>query len=57
MRVYFADTIQRELLGHNQKLNIRNHLESYFFMIHRKENLLRWWLIKEKEKENVSTDK
>lgn len=30
MKIYFADTIQSEYLGHRQKLHTCNNLESFF---------------------------
>ncbi len=37
MKIYLADTIQREKLFYNKKFNIKNHLESYFAIIRLKE--------------------
>jgi hypothetical protein len=30
MKIYFAGTISRENMGINERLKVKNHLESYF---------------------------
>lgn len=58
MKIYLADTIQREFLGHNQEMKIKNHLESYFFILRKKPDWKSWWCVQEKLKEaDVSADK
>ncbi len=58
MKVYFADTIQRERLGHNLKFRCQSNLESYFFILDKKPDWKSWWCIQEKLKEtDVASDK
>jgi hypothetical protein len=45
MKIYFADTIQRERLGENEKFKVKNNLESYFFILDKKPDLSSWWCI------------
>ena len=42
MKIYLADTIQRDSLGYNVKFLIQNHLESYFAIIRKKERIDLW---------------
>jgi len=42
MKIYFADTIQREYLDHNKKFPILHHLESYFFIMTKNADLKKW---------------
>ena len=37
MKIYFADSIQREQLSYNKKFKIENMLESYFAIVTKKE--------------------
>lgn len=46
MKIYFADTIQREFLEYNKKFNIKNHLESYWSLINKKNNINEWSIIR-----------
>ena len=39
MRIYLADTIQRDYLGHINKLGGEWHLESYFQIIQKKSDI------------------
>lgn len=48
MKIYFADTIQREYLGQNEKFKCKNNLESYYSIILKKPFIQKWWLVKEK---------
>lgn len=42
MKIYLADTIQRELLNHNKKLYIYPHLESFFAIITKNSDIKKW---------------
>lgn len=49
MKIYLADTIQREHLDYNRKYNIRNHLEPYWALLKQKKNTIdKWSIAKEK---------
>ena len=46
MLVYLADTVSREQLGYHQIMPIRNHLESYWRMKNKKNNIDTWFIAK-----------
>lgn len=52
MKIYLADTIQREHLKHNEKMKPKHHLESFFSLIEKKGNFLNWWCVKAKNDTN-----
>lgn len=45
MLIYLADTVSRELLGYHDNLPIRNHLESYWIMKNKKNNIDTWSIV------------
>jgi len=46
MKIYLADTIQREGLSYNEKFKILNHLESYFAIMKNKIDIKEWSIVK-----------
>ena len=46
MRIYLADTIQRDNLNHINKLGGAWHLESYYAVLIKKINILKWSIFK-----------
>lgn len=42
MKIYLADTVQREHLNYHQKFPVANHLESYFSIISKKTDISKW---------------
>ena len=53
MKIYLADTIQRDYLGHIIKVGGRWHLESYFAIITKKSDIKKWSFFKENYNENL----
>lgn len=53
MKIYLADTIQREHLDYNKKLYIYNHLESYWALLKQNKNM-KDWSVYEKSNKSVS---
>lgn len=45
MKIYLADTIQRERLNYNMVFPIRHHLESFFAIIKNKANIEDWSIV------------
>lgn len=52
MKIYLADTIQRDYLGYNILTGYQNHLESYFSILAKKCDLKKWSIFSNREKEN-----
>ena len=53
MKIYLADTIQRDYLGHIIKVGGQWHLESYFAIITKKSDIKKWSFFKENYNENL----
>jgi len=54
MKIYLADTIQRESLNHNITISYSHHLESYYAIIKNKSDIKKWSILKDKnEKQPV----
>ena len=51
MKIYFADTVQMEWLGHPRVLHLNNFLEAYYQIIIKKPDYKNWWCIKIQDKE------
>jgi len=45
MKIYLADTFQREHLNYHNDLDLKNHLESFFKLMRERENLIKSWRI------------
>jgi len=54
MKIYFADTVQREALRYNEKLPIRHRLESYFKLRYNVD-ISKWSIFKER-KESIKDE-
>ena len=52
MKIYLADTIQRDNLGYNIKFPVKNHLESYFAIERKKERIELWSIFERRSNEN-----
>ena len=52
MRIYLADTIQRDYLNHIAKVGGQWHLESYFSILIKKVDIKKWSIFKDKN-ENI----
>ena len=52
MRIYLADTIQRDYLGHINKLGGKWHLESYFQIIQKKSDIKKLSIFKNMGEKN-----
>lgn len=52
MKIYLADTIQRDYLNHIAKVGGQWHLESYFAILKNKTNITKWSIFKN---ENISS--
>lgn len=50
MRIYLADTMQRDYLGHIAKVGGQWHLESYFAILKNKTDIKKWSIFKKKGK-------
>ena len=50
MKIYLADTIQRERIKLNDKLIIKNHLESFFAIDKNKTDIANWSIFKKEKK-------
>ena len=46
MKIYLADTIQRDYLGHIIKVGGQWHLESYFAIITKNSDIKKWSIFK-----------
>ena len=46
MKIYLADTKQREFLGHNIKIPYLHHLESYWAIMKDKKDITKWSIFK-----------
>ena len=53
MKIYLADTIQRDYLGHITKLGGQWHLESYFAIIKNKTDIKKLSIFKNEDNENI----
>lgn len=53
MKIYFADTTQRELLGYNREFPIKHHLEAYIFILEKKPDWHNWDCMKYKGENDV----
>lgn len=51
MKIYLADTIQRDYLGHIEKMGGDNHLESYFAIITKNSDIKEWAIFKDKDED------
>ena len=51
MKIYLADTIQREELNYNSKFKIQNNLESYFALIKNNKDIKNWTIFKGRKDE------
>ena len=46
MKIYLADTKQREHLGHNKTIPYKHHLESYYAIMKDKTTITKWSIFK-----------
>ena len=53
MKIYLADTIQRDDFGYNTKFGVRNHLESYAALLLKKKDLRALSIFKPKSKKKI----
>ena len=49
MKIYLADTIQRDYLGQIEKVGGQWHLESYFAILKNKTDITKWSIFKKDE--------
>lgn len=57
MRIYLADTKQREHLGQNKTIPYLHHLESFYAIMKDKKDIIKWSIFKDKKDRKGENEK